>query len=112
MVREIQNVDLNSYNEEIKEGLVLVDAFASWCGPCKMLAPVLNSVSEDEEMSVVKFIKFSVETHKELARDLDIKSIPTLILYSNGTELKRISGYMPKKEIIEWIKPMINVWGK
>jgi len=75
-----------------------------------MLAPVLENVAE--EVTEVKFIKFSVETHKELATSLGIKSIPTLILYNDGVELDRVSGYMPKKQITEWINTNVSKRGQ
>lgn len=101
MVHEFQSTEVGSYREEIKEGTVVVDIFATWCGPCKMLAPVFEAVSEI--MSDIRFIKADVEKIKVIATELGVKSVPTLIVYKDGVELKRVSGYMPKEQIIKWI---------
>lgn len=81
---------------------VLVDFFATWCGPCKMLAPVLESVSESYE-GKVKFVKIDVDEAGDIARDYSIMSIPTLIIFKNGEEAGKTVGALGAEELGEWI---------
>jgi len=90
-----------NFNELISSGEVLVDFFATWCGPCKMLSPVLEELASDR--SSVKVVKIDVDENPNLARNFGIMSVPTLILFKDGKELSKQSGYMPKEELIDWI---------
>lgn len=86
-----------NYENKIKEGLVLVDFFATWCGPCKMLSPVLEELDID-------VVKIDVDESRELAKKEGILSVPTLLLFNNGELKDRHSGFMSKEEIEEWIE--------
>ena len=88
-----------NFDEIVKEGIVLVDFYASWCGPCKMQSPILESLEED-----VKIIKIDVDEHDELARRFGIMSIPTLILFKDGKEIRKNIGLTPKEVILSWIE--------
>lgn len=96
---------LKHYNNEnfneLTKNKVLVDFYASWCGPCKMLSPVLDSLSEEIDIDI---IKIDVDKHNDLAREYGVMSIPTLILFENNNELKRTLGFMDKEKIKEFIK--------
>ena len=74
---------------------VLVDFWAQWCGPCKMLAPVLEEVSK-EYLGKLKFAKISTEDHPEIAEEYGITGIPCLIIFKNGKEVDRIIGFSAK----------------
>jgi thioredoxin 1 len=92
--------------EEFKEFIlnndtVLVDFFATWCGPCKMLAPNLEEVSEQVETPI---IKIDVDELPELARQYGIFSIPTLILIKNGKEVKRDLGFKTVDQLLSFLK--------
>ena len=93
--------DANKFEEEVKGELVLVDFYADWCGPCQMLAPELERLSEELG---VKVVKINVDEVSELARRFRIMSIPTLLLYKNGEQVKRQSAYMPFEQLKEFIK--------
>lgn len=80
---------------------VLLDFWAGWCGPCRMLAPILEEVSAAKPDLLIG--KINVEEEPELAERFQILSIPTLILFQNGRTIKRISGVHPKKVILEMI---------
>ncbi len=80
---------------------VLVDFFATWCGPCKMLAPVLEEV--EAEHPEVAFFKLDVDQSPEIANRYGVMSIPTLILFKNGEEADKSVGYMPKEDIEEFL---------
>lgn len=81
----------------INNDLIVVDFFATWCGPCKMLGPVLETL--DYEV-----LKIDVDECPDLARKYAIMSVPTLMIFSNGEVKSKRSGFMPKEALEEWIK--------
>ena len=81
---------------------VLVDFYATWCGPCKMLAPVLKQVKE-ELGDRIKIIKIDTDKNQELASKYQVRSVPTMILFQNGKQLWRQSGLLTKEEILKVI---------
>lgn len=99
---EIIHADESNFNELISNGKILVDFFATWCGPCKMLAPILEEISSDR--SDTKIIKVDVDECQSLAKQFGVMSIPTLILMENGQIKDKKIGFQSKEEIIEWIK--------
>ena len=94
---EIIHLQNENFNELIKEK-TLVDFYANWCGPCKMIAPELEKVESN-----VKVIKVDVDEFEELARTYGVMSIPTLVLFENGKELKRTIGFVDKDKIEKFI---------
>jgi len=82
------NFDHVVVNSEIP---VIVDFWAPWCGPCKMMAPIFNEVSQKYPLKAL-FVKVNTEDHQNLGAKYNIRSIPTLIVYKNGNEVKRVSG--------------------
>lgn len=90
-----------NYDELIKEGIVVVDFFATWCGPCKMLGPIIEKLGE--EISNVKFIKIDVDKNEDLARRYGVMSIPTIIFFKDGREVKKHIGFIPEESIKEII---------
>ena len=82
---------------------VLVDFYADWCGPCKMLAPILKDAKE-ELGDAVKIVKIDVDKNQALSGKYQVKGVPTLILFKNGAQLWRQSGVLQKDEIIRIIK--------
>ena len=99
MIKHISSVE--EFEKELKEDLVLVDFYADWCGPCKMLAPELEALSDE---TGIKILKINVDEVGELARRFRIMSIPTLLLYKAGEQVKRQSAYMPLEQLKEFIK--------
>ncbi len=86
-----------------QEKPVLVDFFAEWCGPCKMLAPVLKEV-KDEMGDSVSIIKIDVDKNRALASQYQVQGVPTMILFRNGKQVWRQSGALPKQEILRVLR--------
>lgn len=82
---------------------VLIDFYATWCGPCKTLEPILKNV-KDELKETVKIIKIDVDKNQLLASKLNIKGVPTLLLFKNGKQVWRQSGVCSKDQLIDVIK--------
>ncbi|HSO58886.1 MAG TPA: thioredoxin, partial [Paenisporosarcina sp.] len=92
-----------SFSSEISDGLVLVDFWAPWCGPCKMIAPVLEEL--DAEMSdTVKIVKVDVDVNQETASNFGIMSIPTLVLFKDGQPVDKVVGFNPKEALVNLVK--------
>ena len=81
---------------------VLVDFWATWCGPCKMIGPIIEELSDELEGKVV-FGKVNVDLQPELAMEFHVMSIPTLILFKNGEIANKKIGFMPKEKLIEML---------
>ena len=82
----------------VNRDLVLVDFFATWCGPCKMLSPVLESIED------IDIVKIDVDECPNLARKYAIMSVPTLMIFKEGKLKDKQSGFMSKEDLEEWIK--------
>lgn len=81
---------------------VLIDFWATWCGPCRMLAPIIEELAEERDD--IKVCKVNVDEEAELAEKFDIESIPSLVLIKNGKIVSRSLGYRPKSDIEEMLK--------
>jgi len=91
----------DSFSQDTKDGLVLVDFWAEWCGPCRMVAPIVEELSN--EMPGVKFAKVNVDENQRIAQTLGITAIPTLVLYKDGQPVDRVVGLMPKPQLKNFI---------
>ena len=91
----------SEFINEVKEGLVLVDFYADWCGPCKMLSPVLEQINKENKD--VKVVKVNIDDSRNIASYYQVQSIPTLVLFRDGEFIHRMVGFNPKKKIEELI---------
>lgn len=95
-------VTKNNYENEVikSDGTVIVDFYADWCGPCKMITPILDEIAS-ESNGKIKLCKVNCDNDGELAMGFGIASIPTLLIYKNGEVTSRIVGYRTKDEILK-----------
>ena len=96
-------VGSNEFNNEVKDGVVIVDFFADWCGPCKMLAPIFEEVGNEME-GKAKFIKVNVDEARDIADKFRISTIPTMIVLKIGEKKEVSVGFMPKEKIKEMVE--------
>ncbi len=101
---EIINVTSENFEEEVlkSDKPVLVDFYADWCGPCKMLSPIIESVAKENE--TIKVVKINVDNAQDLAIEYQVMSIPTVVVIKDGQEVNRSVGVVSKSEILEMVK--------
>lgn len=99
----VKHINTDNFEEEVikAEGKVLVDFFATWCGPCTMLAPVLELVADSKPE--VKIVKVDVDEEPELATRYKVMSIPTLMVFEKGEVIKKSLGVISKAELLDLI---------
>lgn len=94
-------ITMDNFKEEVSKGTILLDFWASWCGPCRMLAPVLEELSE---IHSIKIGKINVDEQGELAAQFNINSIPSLFLIKDGKIVNQTVGYQDLQSLEEFIK--------
>ena len=97
----VQEINVDNFDEIVlqAEKVTVVDFFATWCGPCRKLAPILEEV-ETELSSKVKFAKINTDDNIESAKKYQVSGLPTLMIFKNGEVVERLVGLMPKSSII------------
>lgn len=96
----IKYINTNDFKNEIKNKKVLVDFYATWCGPCKMLSLVIDNLSKKNDILI---LKVNVDEEIELARKYNVESIPTLVLLDNEKEVKRTVGFISLDDLESWV---------
>ena len=93
----------SQFLKEVSEGFVIVDFFATWCSPCRMLIPVLEEVEEEKD---IKILKVNVDEQMELASEFHVSSIPFLVFYKDGKRVGEHLGYIPKPNLLKTIEKL------
>ena len=108
MADNVKELTSNDFKTEVLESdsPVLVDFWAEWCGPCKVIAPVIEELALDYD-GKVKFGKLNVDDHNQVASEYGVRSIPTLLVFKNGSVVNQIVGAVPKERIAESLDTVI-----
>jgi thioredoxin 1 len=107
MAQNISEVTDSSFQAEVLEAdqPVIVDFWAPWCGPCRMVAPVLEEIAG--ERADVKVVKLNIDENQQTAADFEVLSIPTIMLFRHGQVAKKVIGAMPKKRLEAELEPAL-----
>lgn len=98
------HLSVENFKQEVLEakGKVLVDFFATWCGPCRMMSPIVDQLAD--ELADVKVCKVDIDQAEALATEYGVEVVPTFIVFENGEAVKSVSGVMPKSVILDMLK--------
>jgi len=101
----VKEITDNTFTDETSTGIVVIDFWAEWCGPCRILSPILEDLSR--EMTNIQFKKINVDENPIVAGSLGITAIPTVIIYKDGRPVERIVGLLPKEHIKKIIQKQV-----
>ena len=102
---QLAHINDAAFEQEIRgETPVLVDFWAEWCGPCRMVAPVLEQIAA-EHSGKLKIVKLNVDENSETPMKFNVTGIPTMILFKDGQMVERIVGFMPKPQLLNKLQP-------
>lgn len=102
----VEHLTEDIFESKIASGVVLVDFFATWCGPCKMLSPIVEEIGAECDGSFSVY-KVDIDEAEDVAMDFAIMSVPTLIIFKDGVEATRMIGVQPKAAILDAIKKLV-----
>lgn len=94
-------LNTNEFNNAVASGVTVVDFYADWCGPCKMLGPVMETVAA--KITDVNFYKVNVDNSEEVAARYGVMSIPAVFMFKDGKVVAKTVGFMPEEELISWV---------
>lgn len=103
MHESFKHLNEENFQKEVSRGLILVDFYADWCGPCRMLTPVLEEVAGELSGTAVVG-KIDIDQAQQVASSFQVTSIPTLVLFNDGKEIGRLVGLRDKETIVEFVK--------
>ena len=99
---EVLEINENEFDEKVKNGKVVIDCYAPWCGPCRALSPIIDEIAKENES--VSFYKLNVDNAENIARKFGIMSIPTILIFDNGELKNKSVGFKGREQIEEMIK--------
>ena len=99
---KLEHLSEKDFKEKTEKGLVVVDFFATWCGPCQILGPIMEGVAD--ELADVKVFKVDVDENESTAREFGVMSIPTIVILKDGAEIDRHVGLMNHDSLVDWVK--------
>lgn len=102
-----EHLSESNFEQKIAQGVVLVDFFATWCGPCKMLSPIIEEINDEKDESFSVY-KVDIDACEDIALDYAIMSVPTLIVFKDGQEAARMIGVQPKTEIVNTVRSIVG----
>ena len=103
---EVERISINTWNEKVtnESKYVLIDFYADWCGPCRMLSPIVEEVAGDSNYSKdFAFYKVNVDYEQQLSTNYSIQYLPTLVIFKDGKEVTRSVGYLEKEQLIQLV---------
>ena len=106
MVAYITELNNENYDEFVKEGIVLVDIWATWCGPCKMISPIVDEISSDY-VDRIKVGKCDADANRDKVMDLGVRNIPTIFFYKDGQIVDQTHGSVTKKKLTDIIDGLL-----
>lgn len=98
----VKKISENEFKDSVKSGFSVVDFSATWCGPCQMLAPVLEEVSKDMK-DKVNFFAVDVDEAQDVCSELGIMSVPSIFIFKDGSKVAQTVGFQPKEALKSWI---------
>lgn len=96
--------DASDFQEKVAKGLVLLDFYADWCAPCRMVGPVLEKI--DEENEDITVVKVNVDENQPLAQTFGVQGIPALYVLKDGKTIAQRAGFMPKEALVSWVRSL------
>jgi thioredoxin 1 len=103
MIAYVTELNSNNFSDFTSNGLVLVDIWATWCGPCKMVAPIVDQISSDYH-GKLSVGKLDADQNRDIVSNLGVRNIPTLLLYKDGEVIDRLVGAVSKEKLSEMIE--------
>ncbi len=107
MVAYITELNEDNYDLFVSQGLVLVDVWATWCGPCKMISPIIDELSSDY-LNKMTVGKLDADANRDKVMSLNVKNIPTILLYKDGEVVERTTGAISKGKLVELISKYVS----
>jgi len=104
MSEEITDLTTENFDEMTAKGNWVIDFWAEWCGPCRMLKPIFEETAKEMKGKKVKFGKINIDNQSEIAEAFEVMSIPTLIFLENQKQINRVTGLMQKDELVHAVK--------
>ena len=92
----------DNFQEEVSKGTVLLDFYADWCAPCRMIGPVLEQIANENED--IKVVKVNVDENPDLSSNFGVRGIPALFVLKEGKTVAQKAGFMPKDALVDWVK--------